>query len=203
MRIGRLEITRFRGFESLILTPRANVVIVGEPRAGRSDLIAALRRVLEPRSIQSRPSEWDIYRPLPDPPSPEAEEDDEPDVQMTSIELTLLDLPEETEQRLQDRLELLNPTTGELADEDETGDAELGMRLRYILRNDPDEAVLQHWIEYPKSGARIPRADRELLRAYVLDRNTPLQLRAEGALRRLASDPDAKALGEGRDDSSS
>ncbi len=196
MRIGRLEITRFRGFQSLVLAPRANVIIVGEPRAGRSDLIAALRRVLEPRSIQSRPSEWDIYRPSPDPPSPEAEEDDEPDVQMTSIELTLLDLPEETEQRLQDRLELLNPTTGELADEDETEDAELGMRLRYILRNDPDEEVLQHWIEYPKSGARVPRADRELLRAYVLDRNTPLQLRAEGALRRLASDPDPKALGE-------
>jgi len=88
MRIGRLEITRFRGFQSLVLAPRANVIIVGEPRAGRSDLIAALRRVLEPRSIQSRPSEWDIYRPSPDPPSPEAEEDDEPDVQMTSIELT-------------------------------------------------------------------------------------------------------------------
>jgi putative ATP-dependent endonuclease of the OLD family len=47
MRIARLEITGFRGFESLILLPRGKMLVVGEPRAGRSELIAALRRVLD------------------------------------------------------------------------------------------------------------------------------------------------------------
>jgi putative ATP-dependent endonuclease of the OLD family len=196
MRIARLQITRFRGFESFVLIPREHVVIVGEPRAGRSDLIAALRRVLEPRSILSRPSEWDVFRPLPDPSSSDADDDYGTDVAMTSIEISLLDLPDETEQALQERLELLDPTSGELADEDETDDAELGVRLRYCLRYDPDEEGLEHWIEYPKTGTRVPRADRELLSAYVLDRNAPLQLRAEGALRRLANDPDPQALSE-------
>lgn len=199
MRIARLEITRFRGFQSFVLVPRGHVVVVGEPRAGRSDLIAALRRVLEPRSIQSRPSEWDVFRPLPDPPSDDPDDEDdetEIDAQLTSISVSLLDVPEETEQALEDRLELLDPESGELAAEDEVDDAELGVRLKYCLRYDPDEEGLEHWIEYPKSGSRVPRADRELLRAFVLDRNAPLQLRAEGALRRLAHDPDPDALGE-------
>jgi putative ATP-dependent endonuclease of OLD family len=115
---------------------------------------------------------------------------------LTYIEISLLQLADETEQVLQDRLELLSPTTGELADEDEAGDAELGVRLRYCLRYDPDAEQLQHWVEYPKSDARVPRAERELLRAFVLDRNQPLQMRTEGALRRLANDPDPDALSE-------
>lgn len=194
MRIARVEITRFRGFESFVLVPREHVVIVGEPRAGRSNLIDALRRVLEPRSVMSRPSEWDVFRPLPEPPSPDEGESTEIPAPLTSVEISLLELADETEQELQDRLELLSPITGELADEDGNDDAELGVRLRYCLQYDPDEEQLQHWIEYPKSGLRVPRSERELLRAFVLDRNQPLQLRAEGALRRLANDPDPEAL---------
>lgn len=194
MRIARVEITRFRGFESLVLVPRTHVVAVGEPRAGRSDLIAALRRVLDPRSVTLRPSEWDVFRPLPEPASSGDDEIDEQNTVMTSVAISLLDLPDETEQSLEGRLELLDPTTGELATESAADGAELGVRLRYCLQYDPDEEQLQHWVEYPKSGARVPRSDRELLRAFILDRNPPLQLRAEGALRRLASDSDPIAL---------
>ncbi len=194
MRIARVEIIRFRGFESFVLVPHGHVVVVGEPRAGRSDLIDALRRVLEPRNMAFRASEWDVHRPLPEPPSPDGDEKDEMSTPLTSIEISLLGLSDETEQVLQDRLELLSPTTGELADEDENDDAELGIRLRYCLQYNPDEEQLQHWIEYPKSGARAPRSERELLRAFVLDRNQPLQLRAEGVLRRLANDPDPGAF---------
>lgn len=195
MRIARVEITRFRGFESFVIVPREHVVVVGEPRAGRSDLIAALRRVLDPRGVTMRPSEWDVFRPLP---ISSSSDDDEGDAATpsTSIEVSLLDLTDETEQVLQDRLELFDPETGELADADESDDAELGVRLRYCLQYDLDEQQLQHWIEYPKSGARVPRSERELLRAFILDRNPPLQLRAEGALRRLASDPDPDALSD-------
>lgn len=196
IRVARLKITRFRGFESFVLVPRKHVVIVGEPRAGRSDIIAALRRVLEPRSILSRPSEWDVHRPLPDTPISETPEGEKPDITMTSVELSLLELSDETEQLLEDRLELLSPTAGELADENDAADGELGIRLRYCLQYNADEQKLEHWIEYPKSGARVPRADRELLRAFVLDRSAPLQLRAEGALRRLADEPDPEALSE-------
>ena len=113
---------------------------------------------------------------------------------MTAIEVALVGLPEDTEQLLQDRLDLLDPTTGLLAQQDESDDAELGVRLRYCLCYDSDEETLEHWIEYPKAGGRVPRAEREQLRALVLDRGTPLQLRAEGALRRLANDPDPEAL---------
>lgn len=191
MRIARVEITRFRGFESFVFVPRQHVVVVGEPRAGRSDLIAALRRIMDPRSMASRPSEWDVFRPLPTSPSAE---DDITDPIQTSIQISLLELTDKTEQELQDRLELLDPVTGQLADVDEIDHAELGIRLRYCLQYDPDEEQLQHWIEYPKSGARVPRAERELLRAFILDRNPPLQLRAEGALRHLASDFDPDSL---------
>lgn len=196
MRIARLEITRFRGFESFVLVPRKHVVAVGEPRAGRSDLVAALRRVLEPRSTAARPSEWDVFRPLPEPPSPGGDQNDEIAAPLTSIEATVLELSDETEQALQDRLELLIPTTGELAEQDEIDDAELGVRLRYCLQYDPDEEQLQHWVEYSKSSTRVPRSERELLRAFFLDRNPPLQLRAGGVLRHLANEPDPDALNE-------
>lgn len=195
MRIARVQITRFRGFESFVFLPGEHVVVVGEPRAGRSDLVAALRRVMEPRSVMVRPSEWDVFRPLPEPPAL-ADDQEETATPSTSVEISLLELADETEQVLQDRLELLSPTTGKLADRDENEDAELGIRLRYCLQYDADEEQLQHWIEYPKSGARVPRIERELLRAFILDRNPPLQLRAEGALRRLASEPDPDALSE-------
>lgn len=196
MRIARVEIRRFRGFESFTLVPRDHVVVVGEPRAGRSNLIAALRCVLEPRSVMSRPSEWDVFRPLPEQPTPNSDEGNEIVPPLTSVEIVLLELLDETAQILQDRLELLIPTTGQLADEDENDTAELGIRLRYCLQYDPDEEQLQHWVEYPKSGSRAPRSERELLRSFVLDRNQPLQLRAEGALRRLANNSNPQALSE-------
>jgi len=201
MRIARVEVTRFKGFESFVLVPREHVVVVGEPRAGRSDLVAALRRVLDPRSVAARPSEWDVFRPLPEPPSPGGDEDDEIAAPLTSIEVTLLELSDETEQALQDRLELLSPTTGELADEGGTNDAELGVRLRYCLQYDPDEEQLRHWVDYPKSSARVPRSERKLLRAFFLDRNSPLQLRAGGILRHLANEPDPDALSKTLQDS--
>ena len=77
-----------------------------------------------------------MFRPRPEPPPRDG--DDEMVASLTSIEISLLDLSDETEQALQDRLELLSSTTGELADEDENDDDELGVRLRYCLEYDPD-----------------------------------------------------------------
>ena len=194
MRVARLEITRFRGFESFVLVPRGSVVVVGEPRAGRSDLIAALRRVLDPRSVQARPSEWDVFRPLPELTELDGDGDAEVAIPLTSVKVSLMSLSPEVEQDLDDRLELLDPETGEVADPAAADDAELGIRLTYCLRYGADEQQLEHWLEYAKSGQRVPRADREALRAFILERNPPLQLRSEGILRRLASEPNPDAL---------
>jgi len=105
-----------------------------------------------------------------------------------------MDLSDEAEQDVDGRLELFDPETGEVADPTDPDDAELGVRLAYYLRYDSDEQRLEHWLEYPKSGLRVPRAEREILRGFFLERNPPLQLRAEGALRRLASEPDPDAF---------
>lgn len=193
MRVARLEIVRFRGFEHLDLVPAGHVAVIGEPRAGRSDLVVALRRVLEPRALRQRPSEWDIFRPRPEPDEATGANGAGTG---TSISVSLLELAPEAEQALEDRLELLHPRTGRPAGDQELDDAELGIRLSYRLHHDPDEQQLEHWIEYTKSGARVGRTQREMLRCYVLDREPPLQLRAEGLLRRLASDPDPDALAE-------
>lgn len=196
MRVARLEIYRFRGFESFLLIPRENVLVVGEPRAGRSDLIAALRRVLDPRTVQARPSEWDVYRPLAEVADADSDQDADEDITaaaLTWVKVTLMGLTEAQEQDLDERLELLDVASGLVADAEDP-DAELGIRLAYYLRYDSDEEQLEHWLEYPKSGQRVPRAEREVLKAVVLERNPPLQLRAEGQLRRLATEQDPEAL---------
>lgn len=67
MRIIRLGLSRFRGFSDLDLYPPANVLLVGEHRAGRYTILDAIRRVLDAGSTRVRPSRWDITLPRPDP----------------------------------------------------------------------------------------------------------------------------------------
>jgi predicted ATP-dependent endonuclease of OLD family len=63
MIVRRLEIRRFRGFESLTLTPQGHVALVGEPRAGQSDVIESLRRALLPDSTRiPLADDIDFYR---------------------------------------------------------------------------------------------------------------------------------------------
>lgn len=177
-----------------MLTPRLHSIVVGEPRSGRSDLIAALRRVLEPRSVRLRPSAWDIRRTRADCTSDQGEGRGTEESEDTTVEVSLLDLPDETEQLLQEQLELCEPSTGLIAGEEDSNEAELGVRIRYVLRENPEQDTLDHWLEYPKSGIRVPRREHELVQAVVLDQNPPLELRAEGALRHLARDADPESL---------
>jgi putative ATP-dependent endonuclease of the OLD family len=65
MRLIRLRVQRFRGFADATLLTDGSVALVGESRAGRTDVIAALRRVLEPRSTAARVDPLDVHRPLP------------------------------------------------------------------------------------------------------------------------------------------
>jgi len=45
MYIRRLIIRHFRGFSSITVKPSGNVVLMGEPEAGRSDIINAITSV--------------------------------------------------------------------------------------------------------------------------------------------------------------
>lgn len=96
---------------------------VGESRAGRTDLITALRRVLDPRSTAARPNLLDVHRPLP------ASSDEQP-LPLTEVEVTLLDLGKALEQDLDDRLEVLNPQTGLPAEEADADEAVMGAPSR-------------------------------------------------------------------------
>lgn len=64
MRVSRLRATNFRGWSELDLRQSGAVVVVGEPRAGRTDVVVALTRVLDPRSTRLSPVLTDIHQRL-------------------------------------------------------------------------------------------------------------------------------------------
>ncbi len=187
MRVTRVRLQRYRGYVDTVLLPGRHAVVVGESRAGRTDLIIALRRVLDPRSTTARPNLLDVHRPLP----PSGEEELS---LLTEVEVTLLDLGPALEQDLDDRLEVISPQTGLPAEEADADVAVMGLRLCYRLRYDEVTDTAEHWVEYPASGVRVPRAEREVLSAVVLDRAAPLQLRADGVFRRLIAGVDEAGL---------
>lgn len=194
MRVARLRLQRFRGFNAAAITAPSHVVLVGEPRAGRSDLIAALRRVLDPRSTSSRVNPLDIHRPSP------ASGEAQP---FTEVEVSLVDLGQDLEQLLSGHLELLDPLTGNVAGEDEAGNAVLGVRLCYRARYDEDSDTGEHWVDWPaqsdpKNGTfqRVRRVEREAFPFLVVRGGAPLQVRAEGTLRALMEDRDSENLAD-------
>jgi putative ATP-dependent endonuclease of OLD family len=180
VRVVQVRLQRFRGYFEETIRVAGHVAVVGEARAGRTDLISALRRVLDPRSTAARPNPLDLHRPLS-----AAAEGEAPEA--TEVEVTLVDLGDALEQDLEDRLDVLDPTTWAPADSTGASDAIMGLRLCYRLRVDDLAGTSEHWVDYPKSGSRAPRSEREALPVVVLDRTSPLQLRADGTFRRLAS----------------
>jgi putative ATP-dependent endonuclease of OLD family len=182
MYVSRVRLLRFRGFTEQEILPRRHAVVVGEPRAGCTDLITALRRVLDPGSVRN-PDLSDVHRPLPD-----DAEDGEPAV--TEVEVTLLGLGERLEQYLHDRLELVDPQTGLPAGSDRSHEAVLGVRLLYRLTFDEQVGEPEHLWMYPKSGDRAPRVERLALAAVVIGPGAPLQLRTGALFRRLIAELD-------------
>lgn len=60
--IRRIVIGNFRGYENWSVCPRAHAVVLGEPGAGRSDLVEGIVRVLDNEYLRSRrPSELDVF----------------------------------------------------------------------------------------------------------------------------------------------
>ncbi|MGW7519533.1 hypothetical protein ACWGJ2_28465 [Streptomyces sp. NPDC054796] len=184
--VCRVSLRRFRGFTEAEIVPQGHAVLVGEPRAGRSDLIAALRRVLDPRA-GAAPNLDDVQRPFP-----ELAEDEV--MPATEVEVTLLGLGSELEQDLYDRLELIDVASGLPADEAAASTAQLGVRLRYRLTYDERVGDPEHAWEYPKTERRVPRGERLALAAVVIGPGTPLQLRSGAGFRRMVSDLDGDEL---------
>lgn len=178
MFVSRVRVQRFRGFEAAELCLGGHVAIVGEPRAGRSDLLLALRRVLHPRSTSGRVDPLDIHQPSAD--------------ELTEVEVSLTELGDDLEQLLDARLELLDPRTGLPASKDDEWELELGVRLCYRARYDNETDTGEHWVDWARdsdpaneSFARARRAEREALPVAWIQSDRPFQVRAEGAFRTL------------------
>lgn len=194
MRVARIRLQRFRGYLATEIAADSHVVVVGEPRAGRSDLIAALRRVLDPRSTSGRVNPLDIHRPFPD---------GEEDTPLTEVEVALLDLGPDLEQLLSNHLELFDPSTGVVAGEDKVDEAVLGVRLCYRARYDDESDTGDHWVDWPAQSdppsgtfSRARRVEREALPFLLLTSGAPLQVRAEGVFRSLIEDANPNDLSE-------
>lgn len=190
MRVARIRIGRFRGYRHAALVVPENMVLAGEPQAGRTDIVEALRRVLDARSTRSRVNPLDVYRP--------ADGDEE---SLTEVEVTLLDLGEDVETLLSENLETFDRATGEIATPSNAGDAVLGVRLCYRARYDLDTDTGEHWVDYPARSdpaagvfKKASRIERESLPVQFVDSAPALQLRAEGVLRALLADADPGGL---------
>jgi hypothetical protein len=60
VRVVHIAIKHFRGFSEFVIAPTGHVLLIGEPRAGRSDLLAAIELTLgvdTPRNV----SEFDFH----------------------------------------------------------------------------------------------------------------------------------------------
>jgi len=124
VRIHQLDLRNFRGFEAVSLIPSDHVLLVGQPGAGRFDIIVAIDRALSPDSTRGRlPNELDFNRRRGDQPA--------------EVEVVLGRLGEALEQMFFDHLEVWDldgrQLVTELADP-ETIDRErfdLALRLCY------------------------------------------------------------------------
>jgi putative ATP-dependent endonuclease of OLD family len=224
MRISRAVFTNFRGWRTLELVPRAHVLIAGVPRAGRSDIIAGLIRVLDPESLKVQAVLTDIFQVSSAVPDPGADlecvdsaEIARPGLAGTSsqgqterrlvitraqravVEVTLDDLDPELLQLLETSLEFSD-------DNGLPSPAEAGpqsgfcVRIAYQLTYDDEADVLEQVVYFPARSnpdigqySRVPAKIRKALPVVVLRAGRPLQLRAEGVLRRLVTERDPTA----------
>lgn len=234
MRVSRLVLKNFRGWGDLDLRPEGHVLLSGVPRAGRSDIVTALTRVLDPESIRAQPDLADLSKRIRGPsdeqvtdsgeetsstPAPVsdavstpslANRDSEFIADFAEVEVTLVDLDAELEQEFD----------GFLEPQDQDGQANAGtaidanskfcVRIAYRVVYDLLTDSLEHIVYFParsnpktKQYQRVPIALRRLLPVAVIGLSRPLQLRAEGTLRKLLMDRDsegtADALGRLRD----
>lgn len=186
MKILRAEFRHFRGFEAATILSCGHVALVGEPGAGRSDVVEGLERVLSPEATRSRfPSELDFHN--------------RDTAQRAEVEIVLGDLGRDLEQAFFDVLEVWNRERRDLVESEEDPEAidraefDFVVRLCYRARWDAKQEQGEHWVDYPKNSdpaaghfERVPRADREALKFSCLTaRGRVLDLTQNSSFRRL------------------
>lgn len=190
MKILRCAIRHFRGFETIEVVPRGHVLLVGPPRAGRSDLLGALSKVFE--IDLTRLDERDFYKG-----------DLSSDIE---IEVTIGELGNELQQRFLDDLEFWDPAEAVLLPE--AGDLHAlppgcvpVLRLAYRGRWDDIDERGDQVIYWPKrsdpttdSLRRIRREDRQVFPFHRLQGGRPLNLAPRGLLRSALTATEAEAL---------
>jgi hypothetical protein len=169
------------------------VCVVGEPGAGRSDVIEALTRVLTPDFTRTRQaSELDFYAL--------------DTTQRAEVEVVLGDLGNDFEQLFFDHLELWDIQKRQLSEEiEEPEDVdreiyEVIVRLCYRASWNAEDAKADHWVDYPKTSdpdsgliERPGRRERESLRFTVINTwGRPLDMSSNGQFRRLVEGVDGK-----------
>jgi putative ATP-dependent endonuclease of the OLD family len=229
VRITRLRATNFRGWHDLDLRPSGHVLVVGEPRAGRTDLVLALTRVLDPRSTRAQPSTADIYQrvtyPSTETSAGAAESGGSEAMSLApteglaeaapaagdsailvtradfgEVEVTLVNLDSDLEQEADGALEpLLGDGTVDVSGNADAS-APLGLRIAYRVTYDAATDTLEHRVYFPLLSdpasdkyVRVPTSVRLMIPVVFLDAARPLQLRAEGLLRRLIAEHDPEA----------
>ena len=145
MQVKELHIQRFRGFDDLSVKPKGHVVVMGEPGAGRSDLIEALARVLDAYASRNRiTTELDFYN--------------RDTSQPIQIALTLGDLGADIEQDFLDHMELWDGSEERLLPETEgieevdQDQYEWVLRLEYRAKWLLEEERCEEWVFYPKES---------------------------------------------------
>ena len=190
MQVKRLRLVNFRGFGDQAIEPRQHVMLVGEPRAGRSDVIEALRRLFNPDSTR-----FPLTEPL--------------DFHCGNVneraEATVVigGLGTDLEQRFFDQIEVWDNQANELVPElgahDLLGDQhELVVRLCYRAQWNPEEKIADHWVDFPKFSDPttgqwdiVRRQQRESLPfAAVQPASRPLDLAARSTFRRVVDAAD-------------
>ncbi len=187
MQIRQLDIRHFRGFQSLTIKPSGHVLLAGQPRAGRSDVVEALTRVLDPDSTRSTlVGDLDFFS--------------RDTSKRAEVEVVAGDLGEELEQRFFDQIDFWDTSTRSLLPPTGPGEqapvsSEPVVRLCYRAEWLEDEHVATHWVDFPKfsepeSGdfSRVPRPDRVALPFGRLGLSgTPLRLNPRSAFRKILS----------------
>ena len=187
MQIRQVDIRHFRGFRSLRIKPSGHVLLVGEPRAGRSDLVEALTRVFDPDSTRATVTEdLDFFR--------------RDTATRAEVEVVLGDLGDELEQRFFDQIEFWDSSNQALLPpaapgEEAPADCERVVRLCYRAEWQQDQQLAEHWVDFPKFSdpdadeyRRVPRIDRAALPFQRVDASgVPLKLASRSPFRRIVS----------------
>lgn len=176
---------------AVTIHPNGHVVLAGEPRAGRSTVVEALRRVFLPDATRL---------PLMD----DLDFNRRDRSKRIEIEVVLGDLGEALEQDFFDQLEPWDAEAREVEaeaadptelDEDQV---EFAVRLCYRAEWDDDREVGDHWVDFPKfsdvAAGQFARVPRRLLQqlpfVFVEQSSKPLGFGSRSDFRKLVEQAD-------------